>query len=248
MQESLFSTSLLSLIKRSRSIMISTGAGISAESGAPTFRSDNGLWNKFKPEELATPAAFQKDPKKVWEWYDWRRQNYRKIRPNQGHLALAEMETLLPQLRLFTQNVDGLHQRAGHRKVYELHGNIWNARCTKERKRLELSETPLQKIPPVCECGALLRPDVVWFGESIPPELLELAFQTASKSEVFFSIGTSGTVQPAASLGWIAKENGAIVIEINPERTPVTDIADEVFQEKGGVVLPDLLHALQKTS
>lgn len=226
--------------------MVSTGAGISAESGAPTFRSSEGLWSQFRPEELATPEAFRRDPTRVWEWYDWRRQNYRQIQPNNGHYALARLETLSPHLCLFTQNVDGLHQRAGHQNVHELHGNIWNARCIRESKKLELLDTPLQKIPPLCECGAMLRPDVVWFGESIPPELLELAFQTAAKSDVFFSIGTSGTVQPAASLGWIAKENGAIVVEINPESTPVTEIADEVFQEKSGIVLPDLVEALIK--
>lgn len=227
--------------------MVSTGAGISAESGAPTFRSSEGLWSQFKPEELATPEAFQRDPTKVWEWYDWRRQNYRNIKPNEGHYALARLETLFPHLRLFTQNVDGLHQRAGHQKVYELHGNIWNVRCMRERKTLELLDTPLQNIPPLCNCGALLRPDVVWFGEAMPQQLLDLAFQTAAKSDVFFSIGTSGTVQPAASLGWIAKENGAIVVEINPESTAVTEIADEVFHEKSGIVLPDLVEALGKS-
>ena len=227
--------------------MISTGAGISAESGAPTFRgSDQSLWQEFKPEELATPEAFRKDPKKVWEWYDWRRQNYQHIQPNPGHFALAHLEKRFPQLRLFTQNVDGLHQRAGHQKVYELHGNIWNARCTAEGKVTPLPENPLHPIPPVCECGSLLRPDIVWFGEAIPPDILELAFQTAARTEVFFSIGTSGTVQPAASLAWIAKENGAIVVEINPEHTPISEIADEVFREKSGIVLPELVDALAK--
>lgn len=228
--------------------MVSTGAGISAESGAPTFRNSAGLWSQFRPEELATPEAFGRDPAKVWEWYDWRRQNYRKIQPNDGHYALARLETLFPHLWLFTQNIDGLHQRAGHQKVHELHGNIWNARCMRERKTVELLDTPLQNIPPLCECGVLLRPDVVWFGEAVPPDLLDLAFQTASKSDVFFSIGTSATVQPAASLAWIAKENGAIVVEINPESTPVTEIADEVFLEKSGIVLSDLVEALVKTS
>jgi NAD-dependent deacetylase len=247
MEETRFSHSFLTLLKRSKKILVSTGAGISAESGAPTFRGSQGLWDRYKPEELATPEAFQRDPKKVWEWYDWRRQNYRTIDPNPGHFALAQMESRFPQLRLFTQNVDGLHQRAGHQNVYELHGNIWNARCISENTVQQFTETPIPRLPPFCKCGSLLRPDVVWFGEPIPVEILELAFQTAARSDVFFSVGTSGTVQPAASLAFIAKENGAIVVEINPEQTPITQIADEIFHEKSGVILPQLLAAVGKS-
>lgn len=225
--------------------MVSTGAGFSAESGAPTFRGDGGMWEKYRAEELATPEAFRKDPNKVWQWYDWRRNLYAGLEPHPGHIALVEMENMYPQFDVFTQNIDGLHQKAGSRNVHELHGNIWRARCTKENKTVELPEHPLKEIPPLCGCGAVLRPDVVWFGESLPAETLDLASQCARMSDAFFMIGSSATVQPAASLAWVAMENGALIVEINPQSTPVTEIAHESFRASAGEILPSLIRELK---
>ena len=225
--------------------MVSTGAGISAESGGRTFRGLNGLWKDFNPEEYATPEAFDNNPKKVWEFYEWRRQKYKNMAPNGGHLAVAELETMFPQYWLFTQNVDGLHQKAGSKNIYELHGSLWRAKCVHEGTSRPFLETPLLEIPPKCECGALLRPDVVWFGEALPHDLIEMAMEKAAMCDVFFLIGTSATVQPAASLAWIAQENGAIVIEVNPESTPATEIAHESFRGNAGTILPRLVEALR---
>src|SRR3990172_8489946 len=237
MDEVNFSRSFLALLQRSKRVMISTGAGISTESGVPAFRGAGGLWDEFKPEELATPEGFARDPNKVWQWYDWRRQIINQVQPNAGHYALVDLEKIIPDLFLFTQNIDGLHQRAGSRSVYELHGNLWNVRCMQENRIFTLWENPLKQIPPLCECGALLRPDVVWFGEPLPEVILQLAWQVAATCEILIVIGTSGTVEPAASLAWIAKDSGAIVVEINPDSTPITEIADESFPEKSGILL-----------
>ena len=225
--------------------MVSTGAGFSVESGAPTFRGEDGLWKNFRPEELATPEAFREDPKRVWEWYDWRRQMYSALQPHAGHHALVELETMFPYFHLFTQNVDGLHQRAGSKNVHELHGNIWRARCTSERKTMALPENPLPEMPPLCSCGTMLRPDIVWFGESLPSEVLENAWTAARMTDAFFTVGSSATVQPAASLAWVARENGALVVEINPETTPVTEIAHESFRGGAGLILPQLISELK---
>ncbi|HET6268093.1 MAG TPA: NAD-dependent deacylase [Acidobacteriota bacterium] len=240
-----FSNTFLSLLKRSQRIVVSTGAGISEESGVPTFRGPGGLWNDFKPEDLATPEAFARDPGKVWEWYNWRRELLKKVQPNAGHIALAELERMVPQLTLVTQNIDGLHQKSGSRNVQELHGNIWRVRCDLEHKTFELPDSPIQKLPPECECGQLLRPDVVWFGEPLPYEPTSRAWQAARQSEVFFLVGSSATVQPAASLPWVALEHGALVVEINPEETPVTAIAHESFRCKSGEILPQLVEAIR---
>ena len=240
-----FTTQFLSLLKRAQRIMVSTGAGVSTESGIPTFRGLGGLWEDFKPEELATPEAFQRDPEKVWKWYDWRRQMISKVEPNGGHKALVELQSLFPRFFLFTQNVDGLHQRAGSRDVHELHGNIWRAQCIKEKTRFELLQTPLNEIPPHCACGSLIRPDVVWFGEPLPANILRTARNVAASCDFFFLIGSSATVEPAASLAWIARENGGIVVEMNEEATAVTEIANEVFLGKAGVILPELMKALK---
>jgi NAD-dependent deacetylase len=240
-----FSLKFLSLLKRAERVMISTGAGISTESGIPAFRGPDGLWESFKPEELATPEAFQKDPKKVWEWYDWRRQKISGVEPNEGHRALVEMEAIFPRMFLFTQNIDGLHQRAGSKNVQELHGSIWRVRCLKEKRTFEALQTPFEQIPPHCECGSLIRPDVVWFGESLPSDILATALQVAANCDIFFLIGSSATVEPAASFAWIARENGAFVVEINDEITAVTEIANECLFGKSGVLLPRLVKALR---
>lgn len=225
--------------------MILTGAGFSVESGAPTFRGANGMWRTYRPEDLATPEAFHQDPQKVWEWYDWRRTLYSELQPHAGHYALVGLEALYPKFELYTQNIDGLHQKAGSKVVGELHGNIWRARCTRDNNLMELPENPLKQIPPKCSCGSILRPDVVWFGESLDGILLDRAWQSARACDAFFMIGSSATVQPAASLAWVAAENGAVVVEINPESTAMTEIAHETFRGSAGVVLPLMLQQLK---
>jgi NAD-dependent deacetylase len=245
MTEPIFATKLLSLLKRSERVMISTGAGISTESGIPAFRGIGGVWENVNPDEVATPEAFQRDPKRVWEWYDLRRQMMKKAAPNPAHYALVEMESLIPKCFLFTQCIDGLQQRAGSRQVHELHGNIWRVRCLKERKTFDSYETPLSEIPPRCECGSLVRPDVVWFGEPLPEKALTTAWQVAANCDFFFLIGSSATVEPAASLAWLARDRGAVVVEINEEATPATEIANECFLGKAGIILPRLVNALK---
>jgi NAD-dependent deacetylase len=221
-----------------------TGAGVSAESGVPTFRSETGLWRRYRPEELATPRAFARDPKLVWEWYDWRRGLIAECRPNPAHNALAGIESRLPNFTLVTQNVDGLHRLAGSRRVLELHGDIWRMRCTRQGTTLVDRTTPLPEIPPRCaECGALLRPDVVWFGESLPGDVLEAAFAVSAACDVMLVVGTSAVVQPAASLPLIAKQNGAALVEINPQPTPLSDYADLVLRQPAAHALPQLWNA-----
>jgi NAD-dependent deacetylase len=218
-----------------------TGAGISAESGVPTFRGSEGLWGKFRPEELATMDAFLANPKIVWEWYNWRRDLIAKVRPNPGHYAIAEMAGLFDDFTLITQNVDGLHRRAGSSRVLELHGNINHNKCAScHRLPADLIIDP--ETLPVCPtCGGKIRPDVVWFGEMLPEDVIEEAFAVAERVELFFSIGTSAIVHPAASLPVAAKRAGATLIEINPEETPLTPLADFHFAAMSGELLPELL-------
>lgn len=223
-----------------QSLAVLTGAGISAESGVPTFRGEEGLWRNFRPEELATLAAFRRDPALVWEWYKWRRGLIGGCQPNAAHHTLVEMEQAIPRFTLITQNVDGLHRLAGSRRVVELHGNIWQVRCTREGTVTEWRDHPLPKIPPRCKCGALLRPNVVWFGESLPPEALQTAFDAARSCQVMLVIGTSGVVEPAASLPRIAKRSGAWVIEINVETTPISRYTDETILGPAAIKLPRL--------
>ena len=226
-------------------IRVLTGAGISAESGIPTFRGKDGLWKKFDPTELATPEAFRRDPKLVWEWYDWRRQLIAKAEPNDGHKVLAHMEESFPDFWLITQNVDGLHQKAGSKKVIELHGNIWKVRCVSCGKEDYDYRTPLPEIPPRCEsCGGLLRPGVVWFGESLPMEALQRAYELSEEAEVFIVVGTSAQVYPAAELPLVAKRSGARLIEVNPEETPLTPYTDVSLREKASTGLKKVLELL----
>ncbi len=218
-----------------------TGAGVSAESGVPTFRGPQGLWRNYRPEELATPGAFRRDPHLVWEWYAWRRGLIAACRPNAAHDTLAEMGACLDDLILITQNVDGLHRLAGSRNVVELHGNIWRLRCTRDcRPPWEDRAVPLPEIPPRCpRCGALARPDVVWFGESLPGEALDAAFAAARRCRLMLVVGTSAVVQPAASLPLLALQGGARVVEINPQPTPLSDVADEVIRRLAAEALPE---------
>ena len=217
-----------------------TGAGVSAESGVPTFRGSEGLWRNFNPQDLATPEAFERDPALVWEWYDWRRSLIAKISPNPAHYALAELERRSPGFTLITQNVDGLHRAAGSSRVLEIHGSIWIVKCVECGNSSENRDVPIN-ILPRCSCGGLLRPGVVWFGESLPEELIYKAFEAASSADLMLVVGTSGVVQPAASLATRAKQGGAFVVEINPEATPLSGVADLSFKGKAGELVPELL-------
>ena len=240
-----FSAKLLDALRNARKLAVLTGSGISAESGVPTFRdAQTGLWSNFRPEELATPEAFQRNPKLVWEWYAWRRGLASQAQPNAGHLALVELERRVPQFSLITQNVDGLHQRAGSRNVIELHGNITRTKCFEEDVLVE-KWTETDETPPRCpRCGGRLRPDVVWFGEALAPDDLERALTDSQSCDLFFSIGTSALVHPAASLPFEALQHGATVVEINPDETPLTSHATFALRGLSGVILPEILRTL----
>ena len=233
-------------LSRARSIAVLTGAGISAESGIPTFRDAlTGLWERFKPEELATPEAFLAHPKRVWEWYAWRREKVAAALPNPGHVALAELERKCiardANFTLITQNVDGLHQVAGSRNVIELHGNIRRVKCFDHHHPVDAWAESGQ-IPPRCpHCGSMLRPDVVWFGELLPDDALETAMRAARSCDVFLSVGTSAVVEPAASLPLVARQAGAMVIEVNPETTPLTAAAQISLRGAAGAILPPMV-------
>jgi NAD-dependent deacetylase len=221
--------------------MALTGAGISAESGVPTFRGEGGLWNGLRAVDLATPEAFARDPRLVWEFYNWRRELLAPLRPNAAHNALAELEGRIPGFTLATQNIDGLHQLAGSSNMLELHGNIWRVRCTKCGGVSENREVPLPPLPACTACGGLLRPHVVWFGESLNPVILQSVYQAIEKCEVMLVIGTSGVVQPAASMGLHALQRGAFVAEINLEPTPYSSTFSVSIQGKAGDIAPQLL-------
>ncbi len=237
---------LIESLRSARRVTVLTGAGISAESGVPTFReAQTGLWGQYDPEELATPQAFQRNPRLVWEWYAWRRELAAKAEPNPGHLALAQLEQRIPHFTLITQNVDGLHQRAGSQNVIELHGNIWRTICFDDRQVVD-AWPDSEEIPPRCpRCGGLLRPDVVWFGESLPAQALDAAWTAAKQGELFLTVGTSAIVQPAASLPWVALEHGIPTVEINPNSTPLTPAMTYVLPGPAGQVLPALVKALE---
>lgn len=241
------SPELADLLRRRPVTAVLTGAGTSAESGVPTFReAQTGLWAQYNPQELATPQAFESQPGLVWDWYEWRRGLVRAARPNPGHQALARLEALVPQFTLITQNVDGLHQQAGSRSVIELHGNIMRTICYRGGHAVETWKDGPERPPRCPECGQPLRPDVVWFGESLPPGALEQAWQAAQECQLFLSVGTSSVVEPAASLPYAAMQNGAVLVEVNPNRTPLSDSADFVLPGPSGEVLPALLAALNE--
>jgi NAD-dependent deacetylase len=224
-----------------QSVAALTGAGISAESGIPTFRGTGGLWRNFRPEDLATPQAFARDPRLVWEWYNWRRETIAKAAPNAAHRALVHLETTKPTFTLITQNVDGLHDLAGSRRILKLHGDIWRVRCTVCGADWPDRRATLPTLPPHCGCGGMARPGVVWFGEQLPAGIIEEAEHAASAAQVFLVIGTSAVVYPAAGLVPFAKQSGATVIEINPEQTAYSAVVDFSFQEPAGELLPKLL-------
>jgi NAD-dependent deacetylase len=228
-------------IEQARAVAVLTGAGISAESGVPTFRGAGGLWRNFRPEDLATPGAFARDPKLVWEWYDWRRGIVARAQPNAGHYSLVELEKMKSNFRLITQNVDGLHDRAGSRRVTKLHGDIWTLRCTRCAAEEYNTQVPLAPLPPVCRCGGMMRPGVVWFGEELPEQALADALEAARAADLFLVLGTSAVVYPAAALPGVAREHGARVIEINVEATELTRLADASLRGPTGELLPQLL-------
>jgi NAD-dependent deacetylase len=237
-----FPEPFLKQLRRARRIVALTGAGISAESGLATFRdAQTGLWSKFKPEELATAEAFQRDPKFVQDWYAWRRQNAADAKPNAGHLALVEIEKRAPEFLLVTQNVDGLHERAGSKQMVELHGNIHRFRCFENNCPSDEFDVEQGRCR---SCGGFLRPAVVWFGEMLPVDALETAIAAAELCDAFFSIGTSSIVYPAADLWRRAKDSGAIIIEINKDPTPLTPLSDYSFLGKAGEILPALIESV----
>jgi NAD-dependent deacetylase len=232
-------------LRRATRVFALTGAGISAESGVPTFRdAQTGLWAKFDPRELATPTAFARNPKLVWDWYASRRAALAGIIPNAGHRALARMDDLVPEFLLATQNVDGLHARAGSRRLVELHGNIERVKCSREHRAVVAWAPPGDDLPPRCShCGAYLRPDVVWFEEALPEDAYARAEEAARRAEVMLVVGTSAEVWPAAALPRYARAAGARVVEVNPEATPLSDVADHVLRAPAGTALPALVTA-----
>ena len=236
---------LADALARARFVAALTGAGISAESGVPTFRDTlTGLWAKYDPMELATPGAFARNPKLVWDWYAMRRAMIGRVEPNAGHRALATIERRVPQFLLATQNVDGLHHRAGSVEVVELHGSITRVKCSREGTAVAQWDDPADGQPPRCAaCGAYLRPDIVWFEEMLPPAALARAETAAQACDLLLVIGTSAEVYPAAALPQRAQRAGAIVVEINTDATPLTADADFVLRGPAGSVLPALVAA-----
>ena len=233
---------LIRFLRRATRVAALTGAGVSQESGLRTFRdAQTGLWAQYKPEDLASPEAFRTNPKLVWDWYAMRREKVRGVEPNPGHYALAEMAKRVPEFTLITQNVDGLHRKAGSPQVIELHGNIQRVRCFDGDGNFEEWADGEDGVGRCPKCGGYLRPDVVWFGEVLPRAGLEAAVEAARSCDVFFSIGTSGVVQPAASLGFAARNRGAVVVEINAEPTPLTPKTDFALHGKSGEILPELV-------
>jgi NAD-dependent deacetylase len=221
-------------LKRARSIAVLTGAGVSAESGIPTFRGAGGLWKQFRADDLATPEAFAHDPKLVWEWYDWRRGLIAAAQPNQGHIALAELEARTPDFTLITQNVDDLHERGGSKNVLHVHGSIWKVRCMQCRRESVDMRSPLPDIPPRCACGGMLRPGVVWFGESLPSDIWQQAENAVRAADVLLVVGTSAVVYPAAGLIQYARA----VIEVNIQASGITGV---FLQGPSGELLPQLI-------
>jgi len=240
---------LVERLRRARRLVVLTGAGVSSESGVPTFRGKNGLWESYRAEELATGQAFEADPALVWRWYDYRRRLIADVEPNPAHHAIARLESAIEGFSLITQNVDGLHHQAGNSAPVELHGNIWRARCTREGLVKELRENPLREIPPHCpKCGALLRPDVVWYGEPLPSHAYEQADAAARSCDAMLVVGTSAMVRPAASLPLIAKHNGAFVVEVNIALTPISVLIDASLTGRAGEILPELVDRVLEAS
>lgn len=240
-----FDAALTDALRAARFVAVLTGAGISAESGVATFRdTQTGLWARFDPRELATPTAFARNPKLVWDWYAWRRELAAAAQPNPGHHALAELEQRAAGFALVTQNVDGLHQRAGSRQLIELHGNIARVKCSREGTLVTQWQSVDDAVPRCPNCGAFLRPDVVWFEEPLPALALAAAEEAMRRCNVLLVVGTSAKVYPAAALPELARRSGAIVAEINPQPTALSATSDYVLRGAAGQVLPELLAKL----
>lgn len=234
-------TDIRDRLRQARTVTVLTGAGISADSGVPTFRGTDGLWKNFRPEELATPDAFARDPKLVWEWYNWRRELLSTTTPNAAHHALSELEQRITDFWLITQNVDGLHAQAGSKNLSEIHGNIWKVRCTDCGRVTDNREVPIV-YPPTCgQCSGLLRPHIVWFGESLNHDDLNNSFTALQQCEILLVVGTSGVVYPAASFASVAKGHGALVVEVNLDSTPNSSLVDVSFQGRAKDLVPLLL-------
>ncbi|MFX1299820.1 MAG: NAD-dependent protein deacylase [Promethearchaeota archaeon] len=232
-------SSATNLIKNADHLIALTGAGISKESNVPTFRGKDGLWRQYNALDLATLQAFARNPKLVWEWYTWRQDFISKCQPNPAHLTLAEWEKRGFLKAVITQNVDGLHRQAGSEKVLEVHGDIWRVKCTACAYRTRLSE-PTIGIPTCPDCGAHLRPDVVWFSESLPSILMDEVFSQLEQTDTILVVGTSALIQPSASFPFIVKRRGGHVLEVNVEATPLTPIVDVHLNDKAGVILPQI--------
>jgi len=229
-------------ILRTGNIVAFTGAGISAESHVPTFRGADGLWRNYSPETLATAEAFERDPRLVWEWYDWLRGLMHEAQPNAGHLALTELQHRAGEnFTLVTQNIDGLHEKAGSHDVVKLHGDIWRLRCTTCGRESRNEQVPMKLLPPLCRCGGTLRPAIVWFGEMLPEDEWVRALNAARGADVFLAVGTSSLVYPAAGLVRVARESGAQVVIVNPDPTPADGLAKWILRGPAGEILPRLL-------
>lgn len=234
-------------LARAERIVCLTGAGVSAESGVATFRdAQTGLWSKFDPQRLASQAGFAADPGLVWQWYMARLEMVEKAMPNPGHLALARLETCVRTFTLVTQNVDDLHERAGSHQVLHIHGRIQRFRCNHCLAEHDLQpDERHHALPPTCVvCGDQVRPDVVWFGEALPGRVVDMAWRAAERCDVMLVVGTSGVVYPVAQLPVVAKQAGAVVIDVNPQCTPISELADIFLQGAGGVILPQVVDAL----
>ncbi len=234
-------------VRLAERVVVFSGAGVSRESGLDTFRGAGGLWERMRPEELATPEAFRADPAKVWRWYAWRYGQAAAAAPNPAHDAIARLETLFPSVMVVTQNVDGLHQRAGSRNLLELHGTITRAVCERCGRSREMAGAIAESSerPPVCSCGGRFRPAVVWFGEALPEAALVRAYEEATFCDLFISVGTSGTVYPAAGLIELAHQAGACLIEVNPEPTPFSRLMDLRLAAPAGEAFPALVEAIR---
>lgn len=227
------------ILRSAQRVVAFTGAGVSAESGVPTFRGAGGLWEGHPVEELASPRGFYADPVKVWRFYEERRRNLANVKPNPAHRVLAGWQERFPRYAVVTQNVDGLHQAAGARGVLELHGSIWRVRCLGCGREREERTVPLPRVPPLCsECGAMERPGVVWFGEFLPEAVMAAAFAAIEKCEVLVVVGTSAVVYPAAGFVEVAATAGAKVIEVNPEASSMAHFADVALRGPAGELLP----------
>jgi len=245
--EAVIPEALIEALRSSRHICVLTGSGISAESGVPTFReAQTGLWERFDPHELATPEAFLRDPVLIWNWYRWRRDLVAKVEPNTGHHALVDLAECANEFTLITQNVDGLHQRAGSQNVIEFHGNLFDDRCIVEDCVVTEEYDASATVPTCPACGSNVRPGVVWFGEAIPENALQDSMTAASSCDLFLSIGTSSLVWPAAGLADTARVAGATIVEINPDTTPLSGSSDFCLVGPAGSMLPTLLSAHAK--